>query len=88
MGSDGIDALLLNLKLQLLALPSYVQWGAILVIGVLGVRWVFHRKWARQLADKISNTSEALPPPPPFQDPDFGDRTRSAAALGRSTRDQ
>jgi hypothetical protein len=84
MESDGIDALLLNLKLQLLALPSYVQWGVFLLAGVLFVRSVLHRRWGRRLAAMISNSAEALPPPSPFQDQDFGDRDRPAAAQERS----
>ena len=70
---EGVRALLLNLKMQFLALPSLLRWGAIGLAAILLLRHVITLWWeARHARALRSGTGvDALPEPDPFGHPDL-----------------
>lgn len=65
MDPQAVDNLLLNLKLQLLALPSQAKWGLLAFAGILVLReaitlaWNLHQR--RKLESAASEPRAAIP---------------------------
>jgi hypothetical protein len=68
MTPDPVADLLLNLKMQLLALPGLVRWGTLAVVGVILLRDAITWGWERAERRRVARGegARALPAPDPF----------------------
>jgi len=84
MDPEAIDALLLNLKLQLLALPAQARWGLMAFAGVIVLREVITIAWnarQRRLVGGPAGLAKTPSEAPPAHSSTSDARTMDPAAL-------